>query len=35
VAERGEGNGEQENLGKLDGSEEPSPLGAAEPLMVE
>jgi regulator of protease activity HflC (stomatin/prohibitin superfamily) len=34
VAERGEGNGEQNELGSLDGSEEPSPLGAAEPLMV-
>jgi hypothetical protein len=35
VAERGEGNGEQQSdLGRLDGSEEPSPLGAAEPLMV-
>jgi hypothetical protein len=35
VVGRGEGNGdEQDPLGKLDGSEEPSPLGAAEPLVV-
>ncbi len=35
MAERGEGNGEQQSgLGRLDGSEEPSPLGAAEPMMV-
>lgn len=36
MAETGEGSGEKrQGLGNLDGSEEPTPLGAAEPLMVE